>query len=625
MRHGLVVLVLALMSLIPGVVKGENVVENLGVPSKIAEVYGSLVSPDGKTILCNFGQTVNDFFVVAVTTDGVAKKIVPPPGKGNQWVLCRGFIFNPVDRKVYIGSTFDATFFRLDPFNLDKGIELLGQMEKGETYSWNMTVGLDGKVYAGTYPGCKLFAYDPAAGKVLKLGKMSGNNKYCRTLAVGKNGKIYCGLGCDEQDVVVYNPVDGSTKSVIISGLKKPGFATVGNNADGEVYTNVNGKSYIIDDNDNLVEKKYSTARYTVHFPNTFADGSILLGVNLEGKYTIKDSSTGVKTTGKFEYSSDGVLVFALVEGPDKNIYGSTFLPLSIFKYDTKSGKNEFLGVHGGGEVYSFVTYKNKIIESVYPQGRIFSYDLDKPWNPNGDAAISPSTNPKTIVSLGSPFMRPMCTIIVDNMVYIAGITDYGYHQGGIAVIDAETEKLVAKYEGVISSQSVSVITYDPATKLIFGGSSIHIGNRKPIASAATMFAFNPVTGKVEYEFSPTTSTYTGVQFIATLKPGIVAIILSLDGKWQLFVYDTVKKEFIAKNIVTPLKKTPVRFYNTAKNGMVYSNTGRELYTINPQTYEVKVIKSVEEGNISTNAVLSGGYLYYGVDQMLYRYKVEGN
>ena len=33
--------------------------------------------------------------------------------------------------------------------------------DKDERYVWNMTLGSDGKIYGGTWPGCVLFQYDP--------------------------------------------------------------------------------------------------------------------------------------------------------------------------------------------------------------------------------------------------------------------------------------------------------------------------------------------------------------------------------------------------------------------------------------------------------------------------------
>ncbi len=596
--------------------------------SGIAALYGTpayLVGPDKKTIFFNFGQVSNPFFVIAVNTDTKKTVRINPPmpdGSKAKWSLCRGFIWHPGVKKIFFGSTYEAYVFELDPENIDKGIINLGKPVNTETYIWDTEIGDDGKIYFCTFPNCKLISYDPYKKTFVDHGRAHPTNQYLRFIAKNKAGNIVCGTGIEESDVSVFDIKTSTFKSITPKDIKKPGFASVQHNIDKDVIVTIAGKTYKVSDTYDFVEGKWSGGVLDEYHPTMLNDGRKVIGATIDGKYTIFNPSTKEKENLTFDYSGDGVMVWELTEGPDKKLYGSTALPLSMFKYEEEKKEFVFLGYNSAAaQVYSFANYENKIFTASYGNGIISVYDPSKPWKDGN----KPDNNPYNFLNLGPSFMRPRTMYVVNDKLYVFGVTDYGNDTSGIAEIDPKTFNLTKKFDKAITNQGINCAVYDPLTKLHICGSTTHIGNRKPLENNSKLFAFDVEKGTTVWEIQPSSNpAVVHIESMILISPGkVLAVYRNREKGLQLCVVNTEKHVFETNNVLVPIKDIVWRL-TCSEDGRIFGVTIKEVFEIDNKDYKTTILYSTKTAGLKVSGpVVKDGYIYFSRGEKVYRLKYK--
>lgn len=108
-----------------------------------------------------------------------------------------------------------------------------------------------------------------------------------------------------------------------------------------------------------------------------FPDGSRFIKVNpAERRAIILDAGAKEPREITFDYQGRGARVHTLVVGPDGKIYGSTGVPLRIFRLDPETGQIDDWGLGGHeGHVNQFVRQGGKLYGAVYSSGSLIEYD----------------------------------------------------------------------------------------------------------------------------------------------------------------------------------------------------------------------------------------------------------
>lgn len=468
--------------------------ESLGIPVRAAGLMGCVVGPDGRggeALYFNFNQLRGKLFLVQVNPDtGEARQFDAPEGPG-AWA----FIAGP-DGRIYLGTWDGALILRFDPAQPDRGLEVVGKPSATEDYLWQFDVGLDGRIYACTYPQAKLVRFDPRSGAMEDLGRMHPTEMYARSVAVGPDGLVYTGIGTAKGDLVAFNPATGQHRSLLPPGLSgAEGWSTVqvSKRQDGRVYAEFGTNLFRLDGE---VPTRVSTAPERPAMK--LRDGREVVAFG-RGSFSLKDPETGAVAERRFSYAGTGDYLFTLGVGPSNCVYGSTAMPLEVFRFDPATRRSEHLGHMPGGEVYSMIEEAGRLYLCYYGGAVMNLYDPARPFWKYGTAA---DCNPISFGGVGEGHLRPRAMIRgPGGSIYIGSEPPYGELGGAMAVWDPARNRTVENYRHLVTNQSIVSLAWEPKSGLVFGGSgNFGGGGTRPSEKEAKFFAFDPRARKVVWE-----------------------------------------------------------------------------------------------------------------------------
>jgi len=619
-------LTVVFMSLVlaAGFAAGEGKFVDLGVPVLRAGVYKRTIGPDEKgemtRIYAVFTQNAAPVFLVQIDPySGTSRQFNAPIGT-HPW----GLVIGP-DNCVYIGTAGNEAegglLLRFDPARPEKGLVNLGKMAESETYVWALARGEnDGCIYGCSYGNGKVTAYDTRTGKFRDYGQMKAGQEYTRPIVVGKDGWVYTAAGTTAPDYIALNPRTGEHHSsrpaesagTPVAELAQGGWGVLRKGTDGHAYQKDNGKWYRLTGG-----KAQPVAEAEVPPPALLRlkDGRELAEVNPDGTWTLLDPQTGKETSGRFEYRSAGMKPFVIGEGPDGNIYGSTMLPLWLFRTDPRAGKHEVLGrsSRAGGELYSMLPLDGKLWMFAYPEAYVSSYDPKKPWNFGDD----PGNNPRNFGPMGDGHLRPRALILgPERKFYVGSFAPYGEHGGSLGVFDPVAGKPVENYRNLIPRQSISALAYDPKTNLVFGGSDVAGGGGTvPVEPEALFFVWDPAAKKLLQTVSLVPGD-TGTTSMAAAG-GKVFVVTSPSN--TLSVWDIGRKRVVDRRPIDCGTAIEISL-GMHTDGKVYGLTRKGVIRIDPATHEVKHLAAYEPG-VSVGWVMNAEGIYFASGVHLVRWE----
>jgi len=581
--------------------------ESLGIPVRVGGLMGCIIGPNGRggeALYFNFNQDAAPLFLVQVDPDtGEARQFNAPQGPG-AWALIAG-----PDAEIYLGTWDGGLILRFDPGQPQKGIEVVGKPSPTESYLWQFDTGKDGKLYACTYPNAKLVSYDPATGKMEDLGRMHPSEMYSRSVAVGPNGKVYVGIGTAQGDLVVFDPATRTHRSLLPEGLRgNPAWNAVGvsRRSDGRVYATYGTNVLRLED-----EAVAQVAAAPGPPPLKLRDGREVTAFD-RGTYSLRDPRTGQVVERTFKYAGAGDMVFTVGVGPGGAIYGSTVMPLEVFRYDPSAGRSEHLGGMRGGEVYSMLEEAGKLYLCYYPGAVMNLYDPAKPAWKFGTSA---DCNPISFGGIGDGHLRPRAMIRgPGGLIYLGSEPPYGQLGGALGVWDPKQNKTIENYRNIVTNQSIVSLAYEPKSGLIFGGSgNWGGGGTHPTEKEAKFFAFEPKQKRKVFE--------------AALAPGAAnyPATLAADGKVftavgdRLFVFDPQAMR-VVQTISLPGAQTEISL-GQHRSGLLVGLTGGAVYAIDPLKGEV-VHTALAPTHIVCGFALTDEAVYFGSGPALWRYRL---
>ncbi len=573
---------------------------DLGVPVTRAAIFKQTLGPDENgemtRIYAVFTQNGAPVFLVQIDpSTGEARQFNAPLGT-HPWGLTVG-----PDNCVYIGTAGDATqgglLLKFDPSRPELGLVNLGKMAESETYIWALANGEgDGCIYGCTYGNGKVVSYNTRTGEMRDYGQMLPGQQYTRPIVVGKDGWVYTAAGTTEPDYIALDPVSGEHHSsrpeelagTRVAELEQGGWGQLRKGTDGHAYQRDCGKWYrLVGGRAEAIADEELPPALTPEL----ADGRRLVGVYPEGRWALADPVSGERTSGEFAYESAGMEPFVVGEGPDRKIYGSTMLPLWLFRTDPQTGASEVLGnpSRSGGELYSLLSLNGLLWSFGYPEAYVSSYDPARPWS-FGDSA---EHNPRNFGRMGDGHLRPRAVILgPDGMIYVGSYAPYGELGGAMGVFDPAAGQVVENYRHLIPNQSICALAYDADSGLVFGGSSIAGGGgTTPSEKEAAFFVWDPVEKRIVRQMVAVAGdTTTPAMAVAQGKVFVVTRPSN-----SLSVYDIASGEMVDHRPIEHGSVVDVCL-GLHTDGMLYALTNNAVIGIDPATHEVTKMASWDRG-----------------------------
>ncbi|WP_266202722.1 ligand-binding sensor domain-containing protein [Pontibacter kalidii] len=536
-------------------------------------------------------------------------------------------------------------------------IENLGYTLPGETYLWDLAAGKDGEIFGATYPGCRVFRYHPKDGfSDVGKGPLVEGEKYVRSLVYHeKTGKLYAGVGSHAHLVeldpktgekieflpqefkdheFVYNmsllpgvkggdrllaliTSGGENKSLVIN-LKTKKVEQVLGNLDvrsaslspdkKQVYYTSKGKLYTLNPTKPAEQAKEVMATAGAITMN-WSKGQELSMIT-SGKEVVRyHPATGKSSVTKFEVPELPIPIQSILSGPDGRIWTAGYVAGGHGVFDPATGKTQTLkGLH---QTEGMAVQGSRIYFGVYPHGRLYVYDTQKPW----DMA---QQNPRLIQQVQGQ-SRPFAIASAESKgtMFFGMVPEYGLLGGSLLEYNPETDKLT-DHKAVMENQSIVALCNKE--NLLFGGTSVWGGiGAHPTEQEGKLFIWDTATGKKVLETVPV----PGAKAVTCLK-------IAPDGKlWgvaggTLFTYSIEEKKVLTRHELYFISEERANnfvwrdaFLVMHPNGKVYGTANDELFVVDPETMDIQKL----EQNASLLTLGKDNKLYFRRGTHLWSYE----
>jgi len=475
-----------------------------------------------------------------------------------------------------------------------------------QNYIWSLAESKDGKIYGSSYPGGKLFSFNPKTRVVEDFGQMAEGEMYARNVCVDFPGKVYIGVGTHARLIefdleskikrqilpkkyhdqsFVYNVVrfknylvatvtPGPFLLVIDTETRQPVKEFDLSNFDLGLYhfnpivcgdklyfgMMIKGDLYSLDKDLNVtMEMKDAGA------PFGLAQNRYLYCMNSLKRFNIIDLNEN-KIVKSFVKNVEGKLgnsIFALNNGPDGKIYGAGFINQHLFVFDQnkKTFKDFGSAANFPGQINAVIGFDKKLYSGHYVYARLSEFDPSKEWNPG----FANTNNPYIIANVENEQDKILDMDKDDKYIYCATSPTYGKNGGCITILDPKTNK-IENFRHVIKDQTLRVLRVLKDGNLAVGSD---IGYIEVKDSAAAFLIWDPVAKKEIFSIKPLkkSSRIIGIAQIDNDN-----ICFSADS--TLFIFD-----YPGKKIKSSLESGYGMIYRMihASDGYVYAVTRRAV------------------------------------------------
>lgn len=477
----------------------------LAEPCRNFCIFNSLVLTDprdGREKLClsNFTAGGIGSLVLVDTANGEGEAI-PLPGDSGAWALLA------LDATTLLAGTCPGFGYllRLDlpsrtwaePLRVDS-----------ETYIWNLARGSDGRVYGGTWPGCALLEYDPAAHDLRSLGRLSEDPKDCysRTVHGELPGFLFVDVGHSSEGIVRWDLAAGKGSrfgppGARIREINPEWIATVSGHAhgggekldffDSRTSAPIDGAALGIQERvgtrEREVERDYGTPVKLVSpgAVRRLADGR---GAAVRGQQIVYLArGGGGPRLVHIPTDPPATHILTITSDPEGRIWGSSGLGQTIFRYTPSDGTtwNSPSVCNGGGEIYGMRFAEGRLFLSAYAGGDHVVYDPSAPWDQVSNA------NPRTLESVAPLMCRPEGRSVIgpDGAFWTGWMARYGSYGGGLSRIDVGTGAM-SLWNDPVPGQAVGWLEADE--RLLYFTTCRHANGLPPHGQPLHFVAWDP-------------------------------------------------------------------------------------------------------------------------------------
>lgn len=589
-------------------------VRDIGIPVRSVNwvrLHPGTDSENRPRVYVTMGQRADNLFVLQVDPEtGAFQQFVSDVPRSNYptaTLMSRS-------GRLYIGSAYAGHLLCFDP-RLNALLDLGAINPGAATFPCLMDEDQNGRIWIGSYPGADLTVYDPETGEFTRYGRMSSLDKYNYPL-VAPDGKIACRIWPTRPHVVVFDPATRESYLVGPITFRGQGTVRLERRRDGNLYVITSGHgNFLISGNEGIAVATLPGKMPRPALPDgstfAFSDGTEQIYRTL----SIRRPFGSVRTF-ELDYRASGSDIFYVHTGPDGLIYGSSILPLHLFRFNPASTELVDLGKcsRSAGEAYSMANLNGKLYISSYPAARISVYDPALPYQ----YGTSPDANPRELGRLDDISYRPRSTLAGPmGRVWVASVPDYGRWGGPLAYYDPGTGERKS-YKRIVGDASCYTLAHLKSQKLIAVGTTIRGGSgTDPKVSAATLFLWDYHAEKKAWEGTIQRPDAPASVFNALLTgpDGLLYGTVRGRGLDELFVFDPDTRTFTHRLPLPAGRPLDLGLQN-GPDGKIYGFTTALIYSLDPATRQVEEVLSVDDG-IGIAGPILGKEIYFSTGAVL--------
>ena len=494
------------------------------------------------------------------------------------------------------------------------------------------TIDDNGIIWAASDPGAELFSFDPQSRKLINHGAMAEKTwRQYPTLAADDGGWVYATIVFQEGNILAYNSVTGERRELLAPERRKSTTSTsIWRATDGAVYAHLDSDKqwYRLHQGEitPVDEPLRDTAVHgnTTTTPGHFPDGSKYTSIDVPNRRAfILDAEADEPRRIDFTYSGTAKSIYSMIEGPDGLIYGSSAIPLRVFRFDPATGEsaNWGLGSHGG-HVNQWVRQGDKLYGIVYGDGDLIEYDPSEPFD---DAAIRVSANPRRIHGGGEAqrlYGRPLAALAHPDAehVLMSGIPYRGDVGAGLYIYNVRTaEEQVLRPDDLVPDQGIQAMAALPDGDVLLGSTTA-------AGTGGTRVAKEAVISRLDWETRTIAETWVPVPGASSITDLIVprdGLIYGLAPGGVFFVLDPETGELIHTETITEyggMTGTQAsRVMALGPDGHIYVLFRDAIARIVPGTFRHQEVARPGVP-ITAGITIADGRLYFASDRHLWSY-----
>ena len=508
--------------------------------------------------------------------------------------------------RLYIGATYSGHLLCYDP--VADALTDLGPINEksGGVFVCNIREDEQGRLWIGCYPDATLTCYDPATGKFTRYGRMDDVDMYCYPW-VNSDGTIASLIRMTRPHIVVFDPKTKQKSTVGPTVTTGEGTLWLRRLSDDKLYiTSTKGNFRLEGDQAVPVEELPPPAPAPVP---TLSDGSTLAFSDPEFFREIEiKAADGSTRRLRYDFEAAGSDIFYLHAGPDGCVYGSSALPLHLFRYNPKTDDLADLGLctTTQGEAYSMGNLDGKLYIASYSGARLSVYDPARPYH----FGETPEDNPRDLGEMDEISLRPRSMLTGPlGRVWTASLPNYGVWGGPLSWYDPVTEKR-GSYR-VFGDRSAYTLAHLPEQELIAVGTTIAGGSgAKPKETRAVL---------VLWDYKAEAKVWEG-----TLDRPVnefKSLLLGPDGRLygiagvrnepaEIFVFDPERREFVDHRTLPP-GSVPDHSLQNGPDGAIYGFTWSSLFRMDPKTLDIEILIESKDAFRFPGPII-GEYIYFG-------------
>lgn len=429
-------------------------------------------------------------------------------------------------------------------------------------YTWEALGASNGCIYFGTYPHAYLGEYNPATGHCTLWKQVAENTKYTTDFSEDGAGCIHFKAWGPDEVRMVFDPrsrrLERSEEQRGGAGTPEP--------AEGKTRPSAR-ESPLLPESDTSWQRRITIGdrRFALSFPSSRLwevqpEGTLALCGDPESPAemwfleAVPGAVVGIShfgtvfrydlATGRFlsqqlpNRAPAGNSIMFLEAVTPRCVIGANYSQQNLFRIDPETGalaQTDQMVARVAGEPMCAVGLGGKAYLGIYVQSILAVYDPEQPF--------AFGKNPRELIELGARYAqtRPRDAVTDGRRVFVSSDSAYNHLGGALAVIDPETER-VEVYHHLIRDQNLPSLAYDPATRLLWGGTDRwgQMRSHPPTQESSLIYAFDPEARQVVATLTP----WPGADVTTVLGVSENGILVATNGI-EIALIDTASREIL--------------------------------------------------------------------------------